>query len=40
MDEEWELLAGFLPEGWRALAAETGAMQRARGGATGNGGGP
>ena len=31
MDEEWELLAGFLPEGWRALAAETGAMQRARG---------
>ena len=31
MDEEWELLAGFLPEGWRALAAETGAMQRNRG---------
>lgn len=31
MDEEWDLLAAFLPEGWRALAAETGAMQRARG---------
>ena len=31
MDEEWELLAGFLPAEWRALARETGAMRRARG---------
>lgn len=31
MEEEWDLLAAFLPEGWRELAAETGAMQRARG---------
>jgi len=31
MDEEWALLASFLPEGWRELAKETGAMQRARG---------
>lgn len=31
MDEEWALLAGFLPEGWRELARETGAMRRARG---------
>jgi len=31
MEEEWDLLASFLPEGWRELARETGAMQRARG---------
>lgn len=31
MDEEWELLARFLPAGWRELAKETGAMRRARG---------
>jgi len=31
MDEEWDLLASLLPEGWRDLAKETGAMQRARG---------
>ncbi len=31
MDEEWDLLASFLPEGWRELARETGAMRRARG---------
>lgn len=31
MDEEWDLLASFLPEGWRDLAKETGAMRRARG---------
>lgn len=31
MDEEWDLLASFLPEGWRDLARETGAMRRARG---------
>jgi len=31
VDEEWNLLAGFLPEGWRGLAKETGAMRRARG---------
>lgn len=31
MDEEWDLLAEFLPEGWRDLAKKTGAMRRARG---------
>ena len=31
MDEEWALLSGLLPEGWRDLARETGAMRRARG---------
>lgn len=31
MEEEWDLLARFLPAGWRELARETGAMQRARG---------
>ena len=31
MEEEWAILAAFLPEGWRELASETGAMQRARG---------
>src|SRR3990172_2767930 len=31
MEEEWNLLASLLPEGWRELARETGAMQRARG---------
>jgi len=31
MEEEWDLLASFLPEGWRDLARDTGAMQRARG---------
>lgn len=31
MDEEWDILAAFLPEGWRGLAKETGAMRRARG---------
>jgi hypothetical protein len=31
MEEEWDLLASLLPEGWRDLARETGAMQRARG---------
>ena len=31
MDEEWELLASFLPAEWRDLARETGAMRRARG---------
>ncbi len=31
MDEEWDILAGLLPDGWRGLARETGAMQRARG---------
>ena len=31
MDEEWDLLASFLPDGWRDLARETGAMRRARG---------
>lgn len=32
MDEEWGVLASFLPEGWREMARETGAMRRARGG--------
>lgn len=31
MDEEWELLAGLLPDGWREAAKRTGAMRRARG---------
>src|SRR4030067_823074 len=31
MEEEWDLLARFLPEGGRDLARDTGAMQRARG---------
>lgn len=31
LDEEWCVLASFLPEGWRELARETGAMRRARG---------
>lgn len=31
MDEEWDLLTGFLPGDWRELAKETGAMRRARG---------
>jgi DDE family transposase len=31
MDEEWQLLTSLLPEGWRELARETGAMRRARG---------
>ena len=34
MDEEWGVLATLLPEGWRELARETGAMRRARGGVT------
>jgi hypothetical protein len=31
IDEEWCVLASLLPEGWRNLARETGAMKRARG---------
>jgi hypothetical protein len=31
IDEEWAVLAGLLPEGWRELARETGAIRRARG---------
>lgn len=31
MDEEWKVLAALLPEGWREMARETGAMRRARG---------
>jgi len=31
LDEEWEVLASLLPEGWQDLARETGAMRRARG---------
>ena len=31
MDEEWCVLAGLLPDGWRELARETGAMRRKRG---------
>lgn len=31
MDEEWNLLASFLPTDWRDLAKDTGAMRRARG---------
>lgn len=31
LDEEWTLLAGFLPPRWREAARETGALARARG---------
>lgn len=31
MNEEWCVLASLLPEGWRELARDTGAMRRARG---------
>lgn len=31
IDEEWAVLTRFLPEGWRELARETGAIRRARG---------
>lgn len=31
MEEEWVLLSGFLPVGWRDLAKATGAMRRSRG---------
>jgi hypothetical protein len=31
MEEEWGLLAGFLPAEWRELAKSTGAMRRSRG---------
>lgn len=31
LDEEWGILATLLPEHWRELARETGAIQRARG---------
>lgn len=31
IDEEWCVLESLLPEGWRDLARETGAMRRARG---------
>jgi hypothetical protein len=31
LDNEWEILAGLLPEGWRELAKETGATRRRRG---------
>lgn len=31
MEEEWGLLASFLPAEWRELAKDTGAMRRARG---------
>lgn len=31
VEEEWAVLAGLLPEGWRELARETGAIRRARG---------
>jgi len=34
MDEEWGVLASFLPDGWRELAKDTRAMQRARGAIT------
>jgi len=30
MDEDWEVLASFLPEGWRELAQETGALKGLR----------
>jgi len=30
MDEDWELLLGFFPPGWEALAAETGALKGLR----------
>jgi hypothetical protein len=31
LSEEWAVVRGLLPEGWEALARETGALQRARG---------
>lgn len=31
LDEEWGVLTRLLPDGWRELARETGAMRRARG---------
>lgn len=31
-DEEWRIIADMLPAGWSAMARETGAMRRARGG--------
>lgn len=31
LDEEWEVIASFLPNGWRDLARSTGALRRARG---------
>ncbi len=31
LDEEWRILASLLPRNWRALAAQTKAVQRARG---------
>jgi hypothetical protein len=31
MDEEWEILANYLPTNWKELAKQTGAMRRARG---------
>jgi hypothetical protein len=31
LDEEWGVLTRLLPEGWRELARDTGAMRRARG---------
>lgn len=31
VDEEWAILAGLLPEGWRDLARASGAIRRARG---------
>ena len=30
MDEEWEVVSSFLPEGWRELARETGALKGLR----------
>ena len=30
-DQEWEMLAGFLPDGWKEQARRTGAIQRERG---------
>ena len=30
MNEDWELLLGFLPEGWESLAAESGALKGLR----------
>lgn len=35
LDEEWSVLASFLPADWRDLARETGAIRRARGGIQG-----
>ena len=31
LDEEWDVIASFLPKGWRELARSTGALRRARG---------